>query len=44
MANIITRPDWHIPDSEVTSEHVYRNRRKQARSRALHDLRRWTNL
>lgn len=28
MANIITRPDWHIPDRQVTPEHIYRNRRK----------------
>ncbi|MGB0580423.1 MAG: protein-methionine-sulfoxide reductase catalytic subunit MsrP [Limisphaerales bacterium] len=28
MAQIITRPDWHIPESEVTPEHIYRNRRK----------------
>lgn len=28
MANIITRPDWYIPDSEVTPESAYRNRRR----------------
>lgn len=28
MANIITRPDWYIPESEVTPENIYRNRRK----------------
>ena len=27
MANIIIRPDWHIPDREVTPEDAYRNRR-----------------
>lgn len=27
MANIISRPDWYIPDSQVTPEHAYRNRR-----------------
>jgi methionine sulfoxide reductase catalytic subunit len=28
MANIINRPDWYIPDSEVTPENAYRDRRK----------------
>ncbi len=28
MANIILRPDWHIPEREVTPEDVYRNRRR----------------
>jgi len=28
MSNIISRPDWHIPESEVTPESVYRDRRK----------------
>ena len=28
MPNIIKRPDWYLPDSAVTPEHVYRNRRK----------------
>lgn len=27
MSNIIIRPDWHIPESEVTPERVYQNRR-----------------
>jgi sulfoxide reductase catalytic subunit YedY len=28
MANIITRPDWHIPEKFVTPESVFRNRRQ----------------
>ena len=28
MANIIIRPDWHVPENRVTPEPVYRNRRK----------------
>lgn len=28
MANIIIRPDWRIPEREVTPEDVYRNRRR----------------
>lgn len=28
MANIILRPDWHLPDSAVTPEHVFLNRRR----------------
>ena len=28
MANIIIRPDWHIPEREITPEDVYRNRRR----------------
>jgi len=27
MANIISRPDWYIPESEVTPESAYRDRR-----------------
>jgi sulfoxide reductase catalytic subunit YedY len=28
MPNIITRPGWWLPESSVTPEHVYRNRRR----------------
>ncbi len=28
MSNIIQRPDWYLPDREVTPEHIYRDRRK----------------
>lgn len=28
MANIIIRPDWRIPEREITPEDVYRNRRR----------------
>ncbi len=28
MANIVIRPDWHIPEREITPEDVYRNRRR----------------
>ncbi len=27
MANVIIRPDWHLPENAVTPEEVYRNRR-----------------
>ena len=28
MANIVSRPDWYIPESEITPESAYRNRRQ----------------
>ena len=28
MANVIIRPDWHLPEKYATSEEVYRNRRR----------------
>ena len=28
MANIISRPGWHIPEKFVTPESVFRNRRQ----------------
>ena len=28
MANVIIRPDWHIPEKLVTTEGDYRNRRQ----------------
>ena len=28
MANVILRPDWHIPENQVTPENIYRNRRQ----------------
>lgn len=35
MANIIVRPDWWIPESRVTPEHVHRNRREFLRQMGL---------
>lgn len=35
MANVIVRPDWWIPETRVTPEHVYRNRRDFLRQMGL---------
>ena len=32
MANIVTRPEWYLPESHVTSEGDYRNRRQFLKS------------
>jgi methionine sulfoxide reductase catalytic subunit len=38
MANLILRPDWHIPESRVTPESVYWNRRHFLRQMGLGTL------
>jgi sulfoxide reductase catalytic subunit YedY len=35
MPNLILRPDWHLPESRVTPERAYRNRRKFLRELGL---------
>ncbi len=35
MPNVIIRPDWHLPESRVTPERAYRNRRKFLRELGL---------
>lgn len=35
MANVILRPDWHLPDSAATDRTLYQNRRQVIRSLGL---------
>ena len=35
MANVIIRPEWHLPESAVTPESTYRNRRQFIKSLGL---------